>query len=116
MSLTRISGVNGINFSDIIASNPLLVTAGVALAGWGVYELTSPRKTSIGKIDSNTLLLVGGIGIAAVLLLSRKATTSTTTPVYLPSPVNTTGPNAWSAITAIGPSLISNIFDLFGDD
>lgn len=110
--------INGIDFQALIASNPMLVAGGVALAGWGIYELT--RKNQVGKIDSNVLLL-GGAALVAVLLLSKSnlfsSTPVTSIPVYttpVTTPIiTTTSPNAWSAISAAAPSLFNFLNDTF---
>jgi Carboxypeptidase regulatory-like domain len=91
----------------------------VALAAGGVLLLTmdDKKKKGVGKINTNTILIAGAVGLGGLLIYNLlKSKTSTPAVVYKPATPATSSNSTAQIITAVEsnlPSLINSVSELF---
>lgn len=71
------------------------------------------RKRKMGAIGTTDIILIAGVGLAAVYFLTRPKTPTPPTTVYLPAPGTTTAPNTTSQIITAGSSILDDILNMF---
>jgi hypothetical protein len=103
----------GTTAMQFFKANPMVSLGLAAVAGYGLYKMSQPKK-KVGKVDNNTLMMVGVLGIGGVVVyMLLKKNSAAQNPGLLPY---TQQYPAYNPNTSIPTTTVpkTNVWDFLG--